>query len=92
MARDIPRFVSVDDHVVEPPHLFQRWLPKKFGRRPALAPRRAQGHRQDGVQGRHDLRDRVGRQPAQVRHLVLRGARRAAQAPRRRRSGSRATR
>jgi len=30
MARDIPRFVSVDDHVVEPPHLFQRWLPKKW--------------------------------------------------------------
>ena len=30
MARDIPRFVSVDDHVVEPPHLFQKWLPKKF--------------------------------------------------------------
>ena len=30
MARDIPRFVSVDDHVVEPPHLFQKWLPKKW--------------------------------------------------------------
>ena len=29
MARDIPRFISVDDHVVEPPHLFQKWLPKK---------------------------------------------------------------
>ena len=30
MARDIPRFISVDDHVVEPPHLFQKWLPKKW--------------------------------------------------------------
>jgi predicted TIM-barrel fold metal-dependent hydrolase len=30
MARDIPRFISVDDHVVEPPHLFQRWLPQKY--------------------------------------------------------------
>lgn len=27
---DFPRIVSVDDHVVEPPHLFDRWLPKKF--------------------------------------------------------------
>ena len=34
MARDIPRFISVDDHVVEPPHLFQRWLPKQLRRRP----------------------------------------------------------
>jgi len=30
MAREIPLFVSVDDHVVEPPHLFERWLPEKF--------------------------------------------------------------
>ena len=30
MARDIPRFISVDDHVVEPAHLFQRWLPKQY--------------------------------------------------------------
>jgi predicted TIM-barrel fold metal-dependent hydrolase len=28
--RELPKFVSVDDHVVEPPHLFQTWLPKKF--------------------------------------------------------------
>jgi predicted TIM-barrel fold metal-dependent hydrolase len=26
----IPRIVSVDDHVVEPPHLWQTWLPSKF--------------------------------------------------------------
>ena len=30
MAREIPLFVSVDDHVVEPPHLFERWLPEKY--------------------------------------------------------------
>ena len=35
MARDIPRFISVDDHVVEPPHLFERWLPKKYADDPA---------------------------------------------------------
>ncbi len=28
--RDIPKIISVDDHVVEPPHLFERWLPAKF--------------------------------------------------------------
>jgi predicted TIM-barrel fold metal-dependent hydrolase len=28
--RDIPRIVSVDDHVVEPPDLFARWLPAKW--------------------------------------------------------------
>ena len=26
----IPKIVSVDDHVVEPPHLWQTWLPEKF--------------------------------------------------------------
>ena len=92
MARDIPRFVSVDDHVVEPPHLFQRWLPEEVGRRPALAPRRAQGHRQDGVQGRHHLRDRVGRHasPSPTRGSTRSWSRRtSATSPR---SGSRATR
>jgi predicted TIM-barrel fold metal-dependent hydrolase len=27
---DFPKIVSVDDHVVEPAHLFERWLPAKF--------------------------------------------------------------
>ena len=26
----IPRIISVDDHVVEPAHLFQRWLPQRY--------------------------------------------------------------
>jgi predicted TIM-barrel fold metal-dependent hydrolase len=26
----IPRIVSVDDHVVEPPHLWERWLPERY--------------------------------------------------------------
>jgi predicted TIM-barrel fold metal-dependent hydrolase len=26
----IPRIISVDDHVVEPAHLFERWLPKRY--------------------------------------------------------------
>ncbi len=26
---DLPKIISVDDHVVEPPHVWQTWLPKK---------------------------------------------------------------
>ena len=32
--RQIPKIISVDDHVVEPPHLFDRWLPEKFQSHP----------------------------------------------------------
>jgi predicted TIM-barrel fold metal-dependent hydrolase len=27
---DIPKLISVDDHVVEPPHVWDRWLPAKY--------------------------------------------------------------
>jgi hypothetical protein len=27
---ELPRIVSVDDHVVEPPHVWQNWLPEKY--------------------------------------------------------------
>ncbi|MEO5839702.1 MAG: amidohydrolase family protein [Acidimicrobiales bacterium] len=30
---EIPRIVSVDDHVIEPAHLFQRWLPARYRER-----------------------------------------------------------
>lgn len=30
---DIPKIISVDDHVVEPPHVWQRWLPAKYAER-----------------------------------------------------------
>lgn len=30
MSLDIPRIISVDDHVIEPPDLWQRWLPQKY--------------------------------------------------------------
>src|SRR3954467_1947055 len=29
-AVEIPRIISVDDHVVEPAHLWQTWLPERF--------------------------------------------------------------
>jgi len=30
MTREIPWIISMDDHVVEPPHVWQRWLPEKY--------------------------------------------------------------
>src|SRR5207245_4054382 len=29
LVQEIPRIVSVDDHVVEPAHVFERWLPER---------------------------------------------------------------
>src|SRR4051794_1784581 len=29
----VPKIISVDDHVVEPPHVWQTWLPKKYRER-----------------------------------------------------------
>lgn len=36
----LPKIISVDDHVVEPPHLFETWLPKKFQDRAPRVERR----------------------------------------------------
>lgn len=30
MDGELPKIISVDDHVVEPPHLWQEWLPAKY--------------------------------------------------------------
>src|SRR5258708_3189360 len=27
---DLPKIISVDDHVVEPPHVWQTWLPERY--------------------------------------------------------------
>src|SRR5437660_12064651 len=27
---ELPKIISVDDHVVEPPHVWQTWLPQKY--------------------------------------------------------------
>jgi predicted TIM-barrel fold metal-dependent hydrolase len=40
VTRELPRIVSVDDHVVEPPHLWQRWLPDRFRDRGPRSERR----------------------------------------------------
>ena len=40
---EIPMIVSVDDHVVEPPHLWQTWLPEKYRDRGPRSERRGIG-------------------------------------------------
>src|SRR6185369_17660465 len=40
---EIPRIVSVDDHVVEPAHLWDRWLPERYRARGPHVERRGIG-------------------------------------------------
>ena len=40
---EIPKIISVDDHVVEPPHLWATWLPEKFRDRGPRSERRGIG-------------------------------------------------
>jgi len=40
---ELPKIISVDDHVVEPPHLWQTWLPEKFRERGPRSERRGIG-------------------------------------------------
>jgi predicted TIM-barrel fold metal-dependent hydrolase len=40
---ELPKIISVDDHVVEPPHLWQTWLPAKFRERGPRIERRGVG-------------------------------------------------
>ena len=40
---DFPRIVSVDDHVVEPPHVWRDWLPERFRDRGPRVERRGIG-------------------------------------------------
>ena len=30
MQAELPKIISVDDHVIEPPHLWETWLPAKY--------------------------------------------------------------
>jgi hypothetical protein len=40
---ELPKIISVDDHVVEPPHVWQTWLPAKFRDRGPRIERRGIG-------------------------------------------------
>ncbi len=35
---ELPRIISVDDHVIEPAHLFETWLPEEVPRPGLQAP------------------------------------------------------
>lgn len=39
-AAELPQMISVDDHIIEPPDLFERWLPKKYQDRAPRVERR----------------------------------------------------
>ena len=43
MAAELPKIISVDDHVVEPAHLWDRWLPERFRARGPRVERRGIG-------------------------------------------------
>jgi len=43
VVSELPKIISVDDHVVEPPHLWQTWLPAKFRDRGPKVERRGIG-------------------------------------------------
>jgi len=43
VGTEIPKVISVDDHIVEPPHLWQTWLPEKFKERGPRVERRRVG-------------------------------------------------
>jgi predicted TIM-barrel fold metal-dependent hydrolase len=43
MTIDLPKIVSVDDHVVEPPHVWETWLPARFRERGPRVERRGIG-------------------------------------------------
>ena len=43
MVGELPRIVSVDDHVVEPPHVWETWLPEKLRARGPRVERRGIG-------------------------------------------------
>src|SRR5580692_1597013 len=42
-AMALPKIISVDDHVVEPPHVWQTWLPEKHRERGPRVERRRWG-------------------------------------------------
>jgi predicted TIM-barrel fold metal-dependent hydrolase len=42
-VKDLPKIISVDDHVVEPPHVWQTWLPEKYRERGPRVERRRWG-------------------------------------------------
>ncbi len=42
--RELPKIISVDDHVIEPPHVWQTWLPQKWRERGPRVERKKWGN------------------------------------------------
>ena len=66
-----PKIISVDDHVVEPPHVWQTWLPEKYRERGPRGRDEALGRLQ-APQGR-EVPDGGGSRRQVGERLVLRG-------------------
>ena len=80
---ELPKIISVDDHVVEPAHLWERWLPAKFRER-GPAGRAARHRRRCEHIGGGAYEQTFDDDGPQGRLLGLRGPRLHQQAPRRR--------
>jgi len=55
--RELPKIISVDDHVVEPPHVWQTWLPEKWRARGPHVERKKWGpfeHKPGARYGNHE--------------------------------------
>ena len=79
----LPMIISVDDHVVEPAHVWQTWLPEKFRDRGPRIERRGIGTMRHIGGGTYEQTFDPDGPPGRL--LGLRGPRLHPQAPRRRR-------
>ena len=79
---DFPLIISVDDHVVEPAHVWETLAARRSTA--TAAPRRAPRHRHDEARRRRHLRADLRSRRPEGRLLGLRGPRLHQQAPRRR--------
>ena len=55
VAVDLPKIISVDDHVVEPPHVWQEWLPEKWRERGPHVERKRWGKFRHKAGARYDM-------------------------------------
>ena len=67
---ELPKIISVDDHVVEPPHVWQEYLPARFKADGPRVERRGIGHMAHigGADLQHD--ELLGGVPLLVRQTV----------------------
>ena len=76
---ELPRIISVDDHVVEPPHVWERWLPAAVPRPGPRVERRGIGAMRHIGGGQYE--QTLRRRRPQGRLLGVRGPRLHPQAP-----------